>query len=190
MDIKLGLFGTCSAILFFSAMQDHDGPPLRTSDNGLIMILGYESCRLEPYRCSSNVLTDGVGNTFDVVIGKKITETQAASAFIENVRHFERGLENMIKVPVTAHVWDSIVSFTYNIGLTQFSESTLLKKLNGYDIDGACNEMQRWIYSNGVPLSGLIKRRAAEREFCLDGSFSGDIADFRQELLDLGLIDE
>ena len=190
MDIKLGLLGTCSAVLFFAALNDYDGAPLRTTDDGLIMILGYESCRLEPYRCSSDVLTDGVGNTFDVIDGHKITESDAARAFIDNVRYFERGLENMIKVPVTSHVWDSLVSFTYNIGLTQFEDSTLLRKLNEYDIDGACREMSRWIYSDGIPLTGLMKRREVEQEYCLDGTFSGDMAEFKYKLVSMGLIDD
>jgi lysozyme len=34
---------------------------------------------------------------------------------------------------------------------------------------GACNELPRWTLAGGKELPGLVKRRAAERDLCLQG---------------------
>ena len=60
-------------------------------------------------------------------------------------------------------------SFVYNVGAGAFARSTLLRKLNGGDVAGACAELSRWVYAGGKQLAGLVKRRAAERELCEAG---------------------
>lgn len=60
-------------------------------------------------------------------------------------------------------------SFTYNVGVGAFNGSTLLRKAKAGDLIGACNELSRWVYAGGRKLSGLVNRRAAERELCLSG---------------------
>jgi lysozyme len=61
------------------------------------------------------------------------------------------------------------LSFTYNLGVGAFSKSTLLKKLNQKEFEAACKELDKWVYAGGKKLNGLVKRRAAEREMCLEG---------------------
>ncbi|MEN4520292.1 glycoside hydrolase family protein [Pantoea agglomerans] len=48
-----------------------------------------------------------------------------------------------------------------------FSKSTLLKRLNSGDVDGACEELRRWIYAGGQKWRGLMNRRDMERTMCL-----------------------
>lgn len=60
----------------------------------------------------------------------------------------------------------ALASFVYNVGEGQFSRSTLLRKLNAGDAREACAELSRWVYAGGRVLTGLVKRRAAERELC------------------------
>jgi GH24 family phage-related lysozyme (muramidase) len=59
------------------------------------------------------------------------------------------------------------VSFTYNLGATNFSGSTLLKKLNAGEIQVAADEFLRWHKAGGQVLFGLIRRRAYERDLFL-----------------------
>lgn len=63
----------------------------------------------------------------------------------------------------------AFASFTYNVGVGAFNRSTLLRKAKDGDITGACNELLRWIYAGGRELKGLVTRRKAERELCLEG---------------------
>ncbi len=63
----------------------------------------------------------------------------------------------------------ALASFVYNVGETQFSRSTLLRKLNAGDVKGACAELSRWVYAGGKVYKGLVNRRMAERELCEQG---------------------
>ena len=63
--------------------------------------------------------------------------------------------------------FDALVSFTYNCGKGALKTSTLLKKLNQGDIQGAAQEFLRWNKASGQVLAGLTRRRTAEMELFL-----------------------
>jgi hypothetical protein len=65
-------------------------------------------------------------------------------------------------VPLTQNEYDALVSFTYNAGGGNLAKSTLLRKLNAGDYDGAAAEFDKWVSSKGQRLNGLIRRRNAE----------------------------
>jgi len=58
------------------------------------------------------------------------------------------------------------VSFVFNIGPTKLRTSTWLRKFRAGDRLGACREMTRWVYANGVVYPGLKKRRTDESTIC------------------------
>jgi lysozyme len=64
---------------------------------------------------------------------------------------------------------DALTSFVFNLGASKLKHSTLLKKHNAGNYTGAAIELGKWIYANGRPLDGLIKRRAAETHMYLLG---------------------
>lgn len=63
--------------------------------------------------------------------------------------------------------FDALVSFTYNLGARSLSTSTLLRKLNAGDYAGAADEFLRWNKAGGKVLTGLTRRREAERALFL-----------------------
>jgi lysozyme len=75
----------------------------------------------------------------------------------------ERAIKRLVNVPVNQLEYDALTSFTYNEGPNNLASSTLLKKLNQGDYDGAANEFPRWIYAGGKPSEGLRTRRLAEQ---------------------------
>ena len=87
-------------------------------------------------------------------------------------------------VPLTRGQFDALVSFLYNVGpgkrgiksglfvLTNGQPSTLARKVLARDYAGAAEEFLKWIYSGGVPLRGLERRRKAERQLFLTGAWS------------------
>ena len=83
------------------------------------------------------------------------------------VNMFERQVKSCVKVPLAQYEYDAFVSLTYNIGGQAFCSSTLVKKLNAYDYEGACNEILKWDKFRGKPLPGLTKRRQQENKQCL-----------------------
>ena len=67
-----------------------------------------------------------------------------------------------VKVPLTDQQNSALSSFAYNVGPTNFSSSTLVKKLNAGDYEGAASEFKKWNKAGGKELEGLSRRRAAE----------------------------
>ena len=60
---------------------------------------------------------------------------------------------------------NSLVSLSYNIGISSFMNSTLLKKVNANPNDITIGlEFAKWNKGGGKILNGLVKRRAAESE--------------------------
>ena len=73
----------------------------------------------------------------------------------------------LVTVPLTQGQYDALSCFIFNIGAKKFRGSTLLRKLNDGDYKGAADELLRWTKAGGRELSGLVKRRKAERSLFL-----------------------
>jgi len=145
---------------------------LRSTNQTARCLIGHaEGLRLESYPDSGGVWTIGWGTTRingkPVKQGMVITQEQAAIYFNHDMGIVEQEVSNLVKVPLTDNQFSALVSFVFNIGSGQFSKSTLLKKLNQGDYDGAANEFGRWIYAKGKVLNGLITRREQERDLFL-----------------------
>lgn len=69
--------------------------------------------------------------------------------------------------PLNQNQVDSLISFTHNVGPTAMCSSTLVRKLNTGDFQGAADEFPRWVYAGKTKLRGLVKRRDAERAMFL-----------------------
>ena len=65
-----------------------------------------------------------------------------------------------------------MVSWVYNLGSGNFSSSTLLRKFNEGDHEGAAKEFPRWNKAGGKVLAGLTKRRNEEKAMFLDMSIA------------------
>ena len=48
-----------------------------------------------------------------------------------------------VKVPLHQHEYDAFISFSYNVGSGAFCRSTLVRRLNDGDYQGACTELLR-----------------------------------------------
>jgi lysozyme len=138
--------------------------------NGLKLIKEFEGCKLKAYRCSSNVLTIGYGNTFypdgrKVKEGDVITQGEADNLLLSILDHFEKSTDSFTRDDISQHQFDALVSFAYNCGVHNLKNSTLLKKVNKNPNDPTIrNEFHKWTRSNGVVMRGLVRRRIAEAQ--------------------------
>lgn len=144
----------------------------KTSQIGIDLISSFEGIRLNAYDDGVGVWTIGIGTTtypngVKVKKGDKCTLDQAKEYFAHDLKRFESSVNNLVKVPLTQNQFDALVSLVYNIGQTAFSNSTLLKKLNAKDYQGAADQFPRWNKAKGKVLNGLTRRRAAERALFL-----------------------
>jgi len=96
-----------------------------------------------------------------------ITEVQAEQMLAKDLVRFERIVDGLVQVPLNQGQFDTLVAFTYNVGEGNFTNSTLLRKLDAGDTAGAAEQFARWGHASGKVLPGLVKRRAAERAMFL-----------------------
>ncbi len=142
------------------------------SKTGVDLISSFEGIRLDAYDDGVGVWTIGIGTTIypngvKVKKGDKCTLEQAKSYFAHDLKSFEKTINDSVKVPLSQNQFDALVSLTYNIGQTAFSNSTLLKKLNAKDYQGAADQFLRWNKGGGKVMKGLVRRREAERALFL-----------------------
>jgi lysozyme len=141
------------------------------SQKGRCLIGRSEGLRLEAYLDGADTWTIGWGTTQingkPVTKGMKITKDLAIEYFNRDIANFEAVIKKNVQVPLTNNQYDALVSFVFNVGAGAFKKSTLLIKLNQGDYEGAANEFNRWVYSNGKILNGLIERREKEKQLFL-----------------------
>jgi len=127
------------------------------------IVAEFEGLRLEAYLCPAGVLTIGYGHTGpDVFHGQVITKEEAADLLYTDLNKFRQAVVSLVDVPLNSNQFGALVSFVYNVGIGAFKASTLLRKLNQEDYEGAANEFKRWNKGGGQVLRGLVRRRAAE----------------------------
>jgi lysozyme len=140
---------------------------MKISREGINLIKRFEGLRLTAYRDAVGVPTIGYGSTIGVKMGDEITESRAEELLIEDLARFEMCVDRLIDVAMTQAQFDALTSFAFNVGCQALQRSTLRRKLNNGDYDGAANELLRWDKAGGRVLRGLTRRREAERELFL-----------------------
>jgi lysozyme len=135
------------------------------------LIKAFESLYLEAYKCSADVWTIGYGTTSTkagghddgtIYKGMKIDEDEAEELLRQDLRYFEKAVLRLVEVDITDDEFGALVSFAFNCGEGNLKKSTLLKKLNAGDKEGAAKEFIRWNRGGGKVLNGLTRRRASE----------------------------
>lgn len=137
---------------------------MRASETLIQKIKEFEGLRLESYRCPAGVWTIGIGHTKGVKKGQQITEAQALTLLRGDLLPFEQYVERL-GVCRTQGEFDSLVDFAFNLGTGKLASSTLLRKIRACASEDVIRkEFSRWVYSNGVKLNGLVKRREWEAD--------------------------
>lgn len=141
---------------------------LALSASGLIGILGYEGYSETAYiPVPGDKVTIGFGTTEGVKLGDTITPEKAIERAYRDIRNTESAIHKCVHVPLSASEYDAFTLLAYNIGTSAFCSSTLVKKLNAGDYEGACAEIKRWVYVKGEVVPGLVNRREKEYRMCM-----------------------
>jgi lysozyme len=118
--------------------------------------------------------TDAAGEPkYATTKDKLFTRAEGAEILARDLAPVERVVRSYVKVPLNDNQLGALVSFTFNLGGSNFAKSTLLKKVNARDFTGAAKEFARWNRAAGKVLPGLTRRRAAEAKLFLAEAFSG-----------------
>jgi len=139
------------------------------SEKGIELIKEFEGFESKSY---NDVNQMAIGYGHKIQLGENldnITEKEAEDRLYKDVKDPERIIQENVKVSLNQNQYDALCSFIYNIKRSKFEDSTLLRKLNNKDYEGAGEEFKKWVHTydkegNKKVLKGLVKRRQVEYE--------------------------
>ena len=157
---------------------------MKVSAKALGIIRHHEGVRQRPYRCPARLWTVGVGHVLYAEQGRlkleerdgfplrpeddrQFTMEEVNGILAADLQRFERGVEQFIPVKLTQGQFDSLVSFSFNVGLGTLQRSTMRQKVLRGDMQGAAEELLKYCMAGGKPLKGLQNRRIDERAMFL-----------------------
>ena len=146
------------------------------SREGLALVKQFEGLRLNSYPdpgSGGDPWTIGWGHTRGVRPGMTISESRAEEYLLEDLAHFEAGVERLIP-GLKQQEFSACVSWAFNVGLGAAEVSTLRYRiLAGEDPQIVIpEELPRWDKGPNGPMTGLTRRRAAEVELALQDAES------------------
>ena len=160
---------------------------MKVSPAAIRMIKHHEGVRLRPYRCPALLWTTAVGHVIDpshaavkyedrknlpIPDGwdRSLTMGEVDAILAQDLARFERGVLRLCPAAIDRQgVFDSLVSFSFNVGLGNLQRSGLRMKTNRGDFDEAADEFLKWTKAAGRVLPGLVKRRKDEQALYLSG---------------------
>lgn len=162
---------------------------MKVSKQLIEMLKHHEGVRYRPYRCSANIWTVGVGHVIDPAHirvpfskrknldipkgwNRKLSEGEVNELLQKDLARFERGVLRLCPVIPNQYMFDSLVSFSFNLGLGNLQASTLRRKHNRSDYIGAGSEFPKWCRAGGKVIRGLVKRRNDEMNLYRKGVYA------------------
>ncbi len=140
---------------------------MHNRNKAIALIKKYEGFRANAYRLAGETYyTIGYGES-NASINKnsKTTEAEASVFISRRLEELTKSLSKIVKVDLNENQYNALLSFIYNIGITAFTQSTILKRINSSEFDLASKEFDRWVKgADGKPISGLVIRRKEEKQ--------------------------
>ena len=142
------------------------------SDKCIALIKRFEGLRLNSYQDSVGIWTIGYGttriNNSPVIEGMTIATSEAEKYLLSDLNtKFVPIVQRNTRALITQSMFDALCCFTYNVGGGNLGKSTLIKDLNSSKYLDAAAGFLQWTKAGGVELSGLVKRRTAEKDLFL-----------------------
>ncbi len=160
---------------------------MKVSPDLIKLVKCHEGVRTRPYRCPALLWTIAVGHVIDPNHAKvpfeerrnlqipdgwdrTLTMDEVDRILSQDLGRFERGVVRLCPAAVGRQgVFDSLVSFAFNVGLGNLQRSSLRMKTSRGDFEEAADEFLKWTKAAGRVLPGLVKRRNDERAMYLAG---------------------
>jgi len=109
---------------------------MKLNSNGYKELHQREGLRLKPYLDTKRLPTIAMGNTYYLdgrkvtMLDKKLTIEEAGNLASSTADKFAFQVDSLLKSKVNQNQFNSLVSLAYNIGITAFRNSTVLRKVN------------------------------------------------------------
>jgi GH24 family phage-related lysozyme (muramidase) len=104
----------------------------------------------------------------------KISEPAGEGLLVKDMEIAEVAVQNALKNEPRDGEFAALVDFVFNVGVTNFKKSTLLKKVNQGKYQDIPYEFRKWTLAgkSKTRLPGLVKRREAEIALYFAGSMA------------------
>ena len=172
---------TCSVGAVLALVATLFPGELKTSKRGQEHIAKWEACIACTYKDSVGVDTIGLGATRWVdgkapAPGQVATNAQIAQLFMRDLKVNEQCvIDRMNGRKMPQSVFDASVSMVHNLGCsgatwnakTQKPTQMRTNALSG-DWQGTCDRMMDFTYAGGKKSPGLVNRRTADRNLCIE----------------------
>ena len=136
------------------------------TERGVELIKSFEGFSPRIYRCAGGWLTVGYGH---IVKHNEIAEfsngidgSTAMKLLMQDIKVAERAVMALISVPLTECQFDSLTSFTFNLGAGSLQRSSMRQQINREEHENVPRELMKWVFAGGKKLKGLVLRRSAE----------------------------
>lgn len=136
------------------------------NDAGRKLIREWEGYRIKAYLDGGGVPTICTGHTGGVHLGTVVSDADCDRFFALDLA--DHNIEPLLgDAPTTDNQYAALTSLAFNIGMTAFRGSTVLKRHKLGNRIGAANAFLMWHFDNGKSIAGLMNRREAERRLYL-----------------------
>lgn len=126
---------------------------------------GYKEAAYIPI--PGDVPTIGFGHTEGVRMGDKTNPVRSLQVLLKEIDDiYVEGVKRCVTAPLYQYEFSALVSLAYNIGVKAFCGSTVVKRLNALDYQGACDAFLMWNKAGGIVVQGLVNRREEEKKIC------------------------
>jgi lysozyme len=130
----------------------------------------FEGFRAKPYICPAGYSTIGYGTVWkpdgtrvtmdDAPVSVELANEWLVSELRNN--YMAGVLKASPQLITNPRALAAMTDFAYNLGVARYRASTLRKRINEDDFEGAKVELKKWIRGGGKVLPGLVRRRQAE----------------------------
>ena len=166
ITILLWILGSIAVIHFTNNYTHLEEDIMAIAESTLSFITKEEGFKNTAYKDSKGLLTIGVGHLIKAdeqhLNTATLTDEQVKELLKSDLKWCSEAVETSVKVPLTQNQFDALYSLCFNIGETNFKKSTVVRKLNEGDYQGAADAILMW----NKP-AVLQKRRERERALFL-----------------------
>jgi lysozyme len=131
----------------------------------------WEGLQTVAYKDVVGIPTVCYGETKGVKLGDRYSKAECDAMLIRRLDEFadsvERCTPSIKDAPAKRYV--AHVSLAYNIGQRAYCRSSVSRLQNLGNVTGSCEAFMMWNKAGGVVWRGLTRRRAYERDMCLEG---------------------
>ena len=164
--ILLWVLGIVAAIHFTDKYTHIEENIMAIAQSTLAFITKEEGARNKAYKDSKGLWTIGVGHLIKPdeqhLITATLTDEQVEELLRSDLKWCSEAVESSVKVPLSQSQFDALYSLCFNIGETAFRKSTVVRKINENDLQGAADAILMW---NKPEV--LVNRRKRERALFL-----------------------